>query len=246
MIVENVHICNNLNQLLPGRIYRTETESEAAVVFSHGLFSNKDGYKITRLARDIVSSGYTLLTFDFSFTGESGGSMSDLSLFQEVRDLASAIVFIKGRGVKHVHLMGSSMGALVTMVCASGLFPSPDSLMLIATPVDVRSTFLANGGIGSYPENGSTIIDDVPIKNKFFRELYGINMEEILKKIISPVLAIHGGRDAVVDRSNVGLLEIYLPRGLKKIIIEDGDHNLTRDSDIEMLRDAVISWLKTF
>jgi hypothetical protein len=95
MSVEEITFENNLNKRLSGRIYRPDKPGDTGVVFSHGLFSSKDGYKITRLAGDIVSSGHALMAFDFSFSGESGGSISDISVLQEVADLAAAVRFFK-------------------------------------------------------------------------------------------------------------------------------------------------------
>jgi len=247
MIVEKIQFCNNLNQRLFGKIYKSERETGVGVVFSHGLFSNKDGYKITRLAQDIVASGHALLTFDFSFSGESGSNIADISLKQEVNDLACAVDYFKARGIRTLHLMGSSMGALVSLLYASLGRTTVTSLILIATPVDIKRIFLSgsgNAGIDSYPENGSTTIDDVSIKNTFFRELFDIDIIDAIKKVEAPVLAIHGGRDAVVGPGNVILLEKYLLKRLKKIIIEDGDHDLTRDSDMDILRNAIVSWLQ--
>jgi uncharacterized protein len=249
MIVEDVQIQNNLEKNLAGRIYKAENKTGAGVIFSHGLFSNKDGYKITRLAQDIVSSKRALLTFDFSFSGDSGNRISDISLNQEVHDLACAVDYFKKRGIRTLHLMGSSMGALVSLLYASLRRTAIASLILIATPVDIKRVFMPgkeNAGIDLYPDSGTTIVDNIPIKNAFFRELFGIDMAEALKKIEAPVLAIHGGRDDVVDPDNVALMEKYLPTRLNKIIIEDGDHNLTTDSAMSILRGAIVPWLEKF
>ena len=67
MIIENVQFTNDKNQKIAARIYYKEAITKTGVIFCHGLFSGKDGYKITRLAGDIVNAGYTLFTFDFSF-----------------------------------------------------------------------------------------------------------------------------------------------------------------------------------
>jgi pimeloyl-ACP methyl ester carboxylesterase len=247
MIVERVEFHNNLNQRLIGRLYKKGSGTNSGVVFSHGLFSNKDGYKITRLAGDIVSTGKQLLTFDFSFSGESGGSIKQLSMLQEVGDLASAVDYMKGLGMQKIHLMGSSMGAAVTLVYASENRNGIASLILIATPVDLKGIFLSDTGltdVDSIPENGYAIIDGKPVRKEFFREVNSIDMPGALNKISVPVLAIHGGRDETVDPGNVELLGKYLGKGLKKIIIPDGDHSLTRDSDLEILRSEIVAWLK--
>jgi pimeloyl-ACP methyl ester carboxylesterase len=246
MTVEDIHFDNNLNQRLSGRIYKPDNPGDAGVVFSHGLFSSKDGYKITRLAGDIVSSGHALMAFDFSFSGQSGGHISDISVLQEVADLAAAVRFFKDSGMKKIHLMGSSMGAAVTLLYASRGEPALSSLILIATPADIRTLLLSSAGIAdleSLSENGMTAVEGIPIKNSFFREVSEIDMREAIKKIRVPVLAIHGGKDSVVDPGNVELLEDGLETFVKTVVIDDGDHNLTRDKDIRFLKETIINWI---
>lgn len=246
MTVEEITFENNLNQRLSGRIYRPDTPGDTGVVFSHGLFSSKDGYKITRLAGDIVSSGHALMSFDFSFSGETGGRISDISVLQEVADLAAAVRFFKESGIKKIHLMGSSMGATVTLLYASRIDPAISSLILIATPVDIRTLFLTSLGIAdaaSLPENGMTPVEGIPIRNSFFTEVSEIDMQEVLQKIRVPVLAIHGGKDSVVDPKNVDILEDGLETFVKTVVIDDGDHNLTRDKDLRFIKDTILSWL---
>jgi len=99
MIVEDVNFKNGRGQSLAGRIYREEAASGSGVIFCHGMFSNKDGYKITRMAGDIAAAGFTLLTFDFSFTGESGSAISELSIIQEVDDLECAVEYFRRYGI---------------------------------------------------------------------------------------------------------------------------------------------------
>lgn len=246
MITESVAINTGRGRSLAGRIHRPGTAAAAGVIFSHGLFSTKDGYKITRLRDDIVSAGFILMTFDFTGAGESPGHISDLSLLQEVEDLASAVNTLENRGVERIHLMGSSMGAAVTLLYASRRNPRIGSLMLIATPVDIEGLIFSAAGISdieALPVDGTTTVQNIPLKNTFFHEIKKIRMIEAVRNISVPVLAIHGGCDAVVDPSNIILLKENLQAGLNSVIIPDGDHNLTRDSDIRAIRDAVIPWL---
>jgi pimeloyl-ACP methyl ester carboxylesterase len=246
MTAEDITFENNLNQRLSGRIYWPDKPGDTGVVFSHGLFSSKDGYKITMLAGDIVSSGHALMAFDFSFSGESGGNISDISVLQEVADLAAAVLFFKKSGIKKIHLMGSSMGAAVTLLYASRGDPAISSLILIATPVDIRTLFLSPAGIAdasSLPEDGMTAIEGIPIRNSFFREVSEIDINESLKKINVPVLAIHGGKDSVVDPKNVDFLEDGIETFVKTVIIDDGDHNLTREQDLRILKETILNWI---
>jgi pimeloyl-ACP methyl ester carboxylesterase len=244
--IENIRFNNNLGRPLAGRVYRPEHPGVSGIIFSHGLFSTKDGYKITRLAQDIIATGHSLMVFDFSSCGESGGDIADLSVLQEVEDLAAAVEFFRGSGIDKIHLMGSSMGAAVTLLYAARENAAVVSLILIATPADFRDMFPGNEGVtGGAPqsENGMTAIDGFRIKNSFFREIAGIDMRDALRKIRVPVLAFHGGMDGVVDPRNTGILEDELTTFVKTVVIDDGDHNLTREEDIRLMKETISGWL---
>ncbi len=244
--VEDISFPNNLGRRLAGRIYRSDDADDTGIIFSHGLFSSKDGYKITRIARDITETKHAVMAFDFSFSGESGGNIEDLSIIQEVEDLASAVAFLKERGMKRIHLMGSSMGSAVSILYASRQDPAVESLILLATPVDIHALLVKATGladVSSLPPAGMTSIEGISIKNAFFLEIPKIDMPGAINAIRVPVLAIHGGRDTVVEPRNIDLLEDSLSTFTKTVIIDDGDHNLTRDTDIQFIKDTIISWL---
>jgi len=246
MRIETTSFNNNRGRRIAARLYRGSSAG-TGVVFSHGLFANKDGYKITRLAETIVSSGADLLTFDFSYAGESGGSISELSLLQEVEDLTSAVQFFKGQGFRQIHLMGSSLGAAVTLLYAARQDEAVSSLILIATPVDIHRLLITSAGIkdpNDLPEDGYTPLEGVPIRNGFYREVASIDMTAAIQKIAVPALAIHGMRDTVVDPTNVGLLKEYLRRPIRTVFIAEGDHSLTRDSDLRIMAEEIAGWIR--
>ncbi len=121
MIKENVFFNNDRGVRIAGRIFRNDVPSRRGIVFSHGLFSTKDGYKITSLAGDIVRSGFTLLAYDFSFVGESGGRMEELSVLSggQGPGVRHSIFFMQW-GIDELHLMGSSMGGVVSLLYLAG------------------------------------------------------------------------------------------------------------------------------
>ena len=246
MIKKGVEFTNNLSQKIAGRIYKSEHTSGKGVIFCHGLFSSKDAYKINRMADNIVNAGYTLLTFDFSFVGDSQGDISKLSILQEVEDLRSAVNFFKSYCNQSLHIIGSSMGGVVSLIYLSGNSAEVDSLTLIATPVKLKEllfTDLDLDNVDILPDEGMTLLDGIPVHNKFFKEIKHIDMDEALLKITIPTLIIHGALDDVVDISNVQRMEEKLNPQFHSVIIEDGDHNLTRDSDIILLEENILTWL---
>ncbi len=240
---------NNRGQRLAGRIRHAARSAGTGIVFSHGLFSSKDGYKITRLSDAIVSTGTPLLAFDFSFAGESEGRMTDLSLLQEAEDLAAAIRWATDNlGWRSFHLMGSSMGAAVTLLHASKHPAGIESLLLIATPVDLRRlitsvTGLDAAALEALPDEGTLAIEGIEVRTSFFRELLRVDIAAAARAVTCPVIAFHGGRDATVDPGNVRLLEENIRGPLRTVLIDDGDHNLTREEDIQLLRAEITGWI---
>lgn len=247
MKTENVYFTNNLDQRISGRLHWKHSAGERpGIIFCHGLFSTKDGYKITRLAEPIVESGFTLLTFDFSFMGESGGDISELSVLQEVNDLHSAYGFLRGKNIETMHLAGSSMGGVVSLLYSARRPAGLKSITLIATPVLVENLMVlisGTGDISSLPEKEFTLIDGRRIPNSFFLEASRINMYDILNAIAAPALIIHGEKDAVVPHDNALWLHEKLNVPKKLITIDDGDHNLVNDHEVNIIRDQLIEWI---
>jgi len=248
MLIDNFTFKNDRGVELAGRIYRGDYTSKSGVIFSHGLFSSKDGYKITRIADSIVDSGFALMTFDFTFSGESPGSIADISISEEMGDLKCAISLFKSKGIERIHLMGSSMGAAVTILTASlGLFEI-ESLMLIAAPLSFEKLIpeIKKSDIEVMDPDGYTSVTGVMVNNRFIRELFEINMIDAVKNIKVPSLLIHGEMDAIVDISNVDTFKQSCISHCTAFVIEDGDHNLTRDSDICFISEKVKWWLGKF
>jgi putative redox protein len=248
MIIDNFKFRNQRDVELAGRIYRKNSDQKAGVIFSHGLFSSKDGYKITQMAGSILDSGFALMTFDFTFSGESSGKIADISILDEVDDLKCAINFFKSRGFEKIHLMGSSMGAAVTILTASSGQFEIESLILIAAPLSFEKLIPAikKDHLNDLDLQGYTSVSGVMVNNRFIREIFAIDMIEAVKKIASPVLLVHGRLDAVVDFGNHDTFIENCTSTCFSLVIEDGDHNLTRDSDIIIISENVKGWLGKF
>lgn len=248
MIIDNFSFLNQHGIKLAGRIYSKENDGVSGVIFSHGLFSSKDGYKITRMAEVIVNSGFTLMTFDFTFCGESPGSIKDISLMQEVEDLICAINLFKSRGIKKIHLMGSSMGAAVSILAASRGIYDFESLILIAAPLSFEKLVpeIKRDDLRFLDDEGYTSISEVQVNNRFIKEIFNTDMIGSVRNIASPALLVHGKKDAVVDFSNLDIFIENCGSRCSTLVIEDGDHNLTRDSDITIISERLKEWLGKF
>lgn len=244
---EEVVFPNNRNEKISARIYRGPGEPVRGLIYCHGLFSNKDGYKITKLADSLVSAGSLLLVFDFSFSGGSSGSIAEISVHQEVEDLGSAVRFFRDRtGLREIHVIGSSMGGAVGLLYAARNGYGITSLVTIAAAADLPglADLMFTRGSGNLPpREGCTVIEGHEIRNRFYYEMKSLDMPRELKKIGVPVLAIHGEKDEIVSTASLSLIRDALPGLCRAMIIEKGDHTLVKESEIGILRDSIISWI---
>jgi pimeloyl-ACP methyl ester carboxylesterase len=245
MIIDEFRFKNSSGTELSARIYRKNNDFKSGIIFSHGLFSSKDGYKITRMAESIAESGFVLMTFDFRFSGQNSDRIQDILIMDEVEDLRNAIEYFKSLGVEKLHLMGSSLGAAVTIITASENIHKFESLILIATPIDFSGIFPGINRIDMENFNDNDEFDamGIPLKYRFIKELFSIDMMSAVQRIKCPALLIHGKMDQVVDFSNLGTYIKNSSFPCSSFIIEDGDHNLTRDSDIKSIAEKVTWWL---
>jgi len=232
---------------LSSRICSPEIPSDKGVIFSHGLFSTKDGYKITGMTEDIVSCGYHLMTFDFSYAGESHSNIKEISFMQEVADLRAAIDEFKKHGIKRLHLMGSSMGAAVSLYVASE-FDDFESLILIATPVNLLEIIpeMTPDDVDKLDPEGSSKLSGIEINNKFFKELKSVDLVKAARSISKPAILFHGKLDSVVPFVNHSILLNNLAGEVASYVIDDGDHNLTRQEDIAFIMNHIREWLRRF
>ncbi|HPS56561.1 MAG TPA: alpha/beta hydrolase [Spirochaetota bacterium] len=236
------------NSSLSARIYSDNTESENGIIFSHGLFSSKDGYKITRLAHDIVSCGYNLMTFNFSSAENFNKNIQNISLLEQVHELGCAVDEFRRRGIRRLHLMGSSMGATISLLYAASATVSVESLVLIATPLNLLAIVpgMTAGKALQLDDSGYFEISGISVNNGFFKEIVQVSMIDAVKKVNCPVLLIHGKKDNVVDFSNFRLFVSNCRTDCTQLVIERGDHNLTADQDLELIRKNIVKWLGRF
>eukprot|EP00798_Chlamydomonas_sp_ICE-L_P004223 gene4223-14337_t len=74
-------------------------DSQDVVILCHGYTSNKNGFRMPLIARELASKQIGSLRFDFSGNGESGGDFAFAGYQQEVSDLRSAVQFQMKRGI---------------------------------------------------------------------------------------------------------------------------------------------------
>ena len=101
--------------------YFKANSSAKAIILSHGYGMNRQQFS-QKMITSLISKGFNVLTFDFRNSGESGGNLTSVGYYEK-DDLLGAIQYVKSQNIKHIVLLGFSMGASTSLIAAA---QSPD------------------------------------------------------------------------------------------------------------------------
>jgi pimeloyl-ACP methyl ester carboxylesterase len=223
--------------------FRTTDGTGPCLVFLPGYMSDMSGSKATALFAEAQEKGRACLLLDYSGCGQSAGDFADGTL-SKWRDEVQALVasYVSGP----VLLVGSSMGGWLMLLVAErlkhrlagliGIAPAPDFTRWGYSEAQ-RST-LAAGEILYEPNPYGP--EPTPTHPGFFADAECHLRLERGIDIACPVRLLHGKADADVPwEISLRLKAALRSDDVQVTLIEDGDHRLSRDSDIAALKALV-------
>ncbi|HWT56720.1 MAG TPA: alpha/beta hydrolase [Rhizobium sp.] len=225
--------------------------SAPALVWLSGYRSDMSGTKAVELDGLAAELGLACIRLDYSGHGLSGGSFSDGTIS---RWLEEALAVIRHVAPDRVILVGSSMGGWIALRLTQELArqggPKLEGMVLIAPAPDFTSELIEPNLKGkerkSLAERGyfEERSQYSPEPNIYTRALIEDGRENrVLDGIIEtgcPVHILQGMKDADVPHAHAMKLVEHLPADdVVLTFIRDGDHRLSRPSDIALLLSAV-------
>lgn len=215
------------------------------LVFLPGYMSDMAGSKATALFDDARAEGRPALLLDYSGCGESSGDFADGTLSrwrEEVLALVDAHVNAP------IVLVGSSMGGWLMLLVGEALGSRLAGMVGIAAAPDFtrwgytedQRARLARGEI-VYEDNPYGP-EPTPTHPGFFADAEGHMRLGGEIAITCPVRLLHGQRDADVPwETSLRLAAALRSDDVQVCLVKDGDHRLSRDSDIALLKRTVAS-----
>ncbi len=220
------------------------------LIWLGGFRSDMEGTKAQAMVEWANKNGFAATRFDYSGHGESSGNFIDGSISRWLEEsLAVFEKFTKGPQV----LLGSSMGGWIALRMVQELAKrgtKPAGLVLVAPAPDFTSALME-------PEFGDA--ERAALEEKGFIEepsAYSDEPDIITRKLIEdgrdnivlegiietgcPVRILQGMKDEDVPYEHALRLVNHLPQDDVTItLINDGDHRLSREPDIELLKRAL-------
>jgi pimeloyl-ACP methyl ester carboxylesterase len=227
----------------PALAYHLTPGASPTMIFLPGYASDMTGSKAVALEEWARRTGHAYLRFDYGGCGASEGAFEDQTL-ADWRDDAIALIdeLVEGPVV----LIGSSMGGWIALLVAKlrpervvgmiGVAPAPDFTDWGFT-MEEKMALLQNGRI----ERASAYSDQPTIYTRGFwqsGEANRIMFGEIA--FDGPARFLQGQRDKDVPWVRTArLAELIRSADVQTVLIRDGDHRLSRDTDIALLIRAV-------
>jgi len=220
---------------MPGR--------EPTAVFLPGYMSDMTGAKATLCEEVCAGHGLECLRLDYSGHGASGGAFTDGTISRWTDD---ALVLIDRLTQGSLVLVGSSMGGWIALLAALarpvriagliGIAAAPDfteDLMWQAMMPAERAQ-LERDGVLQVP---SLYGDPYPVTAGLIADGRTRLLLDQTIPLHCPVRLLHGQRDPDVPwRTSMRLAERLQSDDVQVTLVKDGDHRLSRPSDLALLR----------
>jgi pimeloyl-ACP methyl ester carboxylesterase len=183
------------------------------------------------------------LKFEYSGHGKSSGKFTDGNISKWTND-AKSLIQSKTKKSKSLIFIGSSMGSWIALNLFSyfkkklkafiGIASAPEFLeelmwkkfnKKIKKIIMTKKIYHLDYGEYSYPLTKQLILDGR--KNKILNNKINLNI---------PIILLHGKKDEIVPlKVSRNILKICRKSKKKFIIIKNGDHSLSRKSDLKIL-----------
>lgn len=228
--------------------FRLTLGTGPTLVFLPGYMSNMAGSKATALFAEAQARGHACLLLDYSGCGASDGDFAD-GMLSRWRDEVLALVesYVPGPVV----LAGSSMGGWLMLLVAERLKHCVAGIIGIAAAPDFTRWGYTEAQRASLAA-GETIYETSPYSPeptptyaRFFADAECHLRLDGPIDLACPVRLIHGKCDADVPwEISLKLKAALRSDDIQVTLIEDGDHRLSRESDIALLKAIVAEFYR--
>jgi pimeloyl-ACP methyl ester carboxylesterase len=225
------------------RVGSTQKSTAPTIVFLPGYMSDMQGSKALALEAWAIKHNRTMLRLDYSGCGESDGVFAD-STFEIWRDDVLLAIEMLVRGP--VLLVGSSMGGWLMLMVAQALGAQVAGMIGIAAAPDFTDWGFGPQEVATIERDGVLLSPNPygPEPTPTYRALYrsGKALEMLDGEIAldCPIRLLQGQRDADVPwKIAIKLAAALRSSDVQLTLVKDGDHRLSRDTDIALLLETI-------
>jgi pimeloyl-ACP methyl ester carboxylesterase len=220
--------------------YRHRRGRGPTVLFLPGYMSDMDGGKAAALDAWAEAEGRAMLRFDYAGCGQSGGDFEIQTLHGWRGDVLAMIDEVADEGP--LVLVGSSMGGWLMLLAALARPERVAGLVGIAAAPDFtdwgfsqaqKMEILREGRLEEPSPYGET---PYVTTRAFWESGEALRLLHAPIGIDCPVRLLHGQEDKDVSWTwSLELMKLIRSADVQTAIVKDGDHRLSRESDLALL-----------
>lgn len=231
--------------------YHRHDGKAPCVVFLGGFMSDMTGTKARFLDAFCAARNQAFLRFDYFGHGASSGDFSQATVGRWKEDV---LAVIDGLSAGPLVLVGSSLGGWLMLLAGLarperiraliGIAAAPDAtedLMWQRFSPDIRATIATEGAVrlpSAYSEAGHLITRRL-IEEGRLHLVMGAAIP-----LSCPVRLLHGMADRDVPwQTSAALAERLTGADVQLTLVKDGDHRLSRASDLVLLQQMLVPFL---
>lgn len=245
-------IQNSKGMKVVGLLRYSEAVKRPCVIVSHGFLATRRNGLIKEISDELYKAGFAVITFDYTGgIGDSEGSMSTVTVAQQLDDLDSVMDFAQ-RNIhidnQRIGLAGHSMGGSLSMQVAYD-DDRVKALVMLASPANFYFQNILEEKTFKYlAETLPEALHNRHVKAREVLHFYGdarlYDLLRIADKIKIPTLFLHGEKDVLVKPdSSKSLFEKV--RGKRELVmIKNGTHGLLLKSTSKKAAHLTVKWMK--
>jgi pimeloyl-ACP methyl ester carboxylesterase len=220
--------------------YRLRPGRGPTLIFLPGYMSDMEGGKASALDAWAQREGRAMLRFDYAGCGQSKGAFETQTLHGWRGDVLAMIDEVAAEGP--VVLVGSSMGGWLMLLAALARPERVAGLVGIAAAPDFtdwgfsqdeKMKILSEGRLEQPSPYGEA---PYVTTRAFWQSGEALRLLHAPIAIDCPVRLLHGQQDADVSWTwSLELMKLIRSADVQTLLVKDGDHRLSRESDLALL-----------
>ncbi len=219
-------------------------------ILCHGFLSSKTSSTNNALTRMLIGRHIATFRFDFFGQGESEGPFDQITVSLAVEQAHRAVDLMKERGYRHIGLMGSSFGGLVSILTASQR--SDLACLALKCPVvDFAEELRLEFGVDGMAQWKATdtipnIIggsQQIPLRYAFYEDALRQIAYDPARSITAPTVIVQGDCDEHVPLHQSRQLFEGLRAKKHLELLPGADHQFTKGEDFTRMTQVIADWL---
>lgn len=233
---------------LAGLLELPADSTRGTVIFAHCFTCGKDVLAASRLSKNLVAQGFSVLRFDFRGLGGSEGDFSETNFTTNVNDLVAAAAYLRTVDLVPSLLIGHSLGGRAVLSAAHQI-PECDAVVTVgapASPAHVAKQFAIDPDKLEGQDDLEVVLSgrNFTFKKQFFQDIARDNDD--IEQLRIPLLVMHSPVDTTVSIAQAE--EIYRRAMHPKSFVSLGnaDHLLTNKADVNYVATIIASWSERY